>query len=84
MTRGIRGFIGLKKQLKLADSYQKGTLSLVDFQNAWGDLKIHNVQQSELQMIFGIYDVGKHGLIDYEAFFRDLVEELPLSRRKVV
>ena len=48
MTRGIRGFIGLKKQLKLADSDQKGILNLVDFQNAWSDLKIHNVQQSEL------------------------------------
>lgn len=35
-------------------------------------------------MIFGIYDVGKHGLIDYERLFGDLVEELPLSRKKVV
>ena len=35
-------------------------------------------------MIFGIYDVGKHGLIDYEVLFRDLVEELPLTRKKIV
>jgi hypothetical protein len=47
-------------------------------------LKIANVQQSDLKMVFGIYDQKRIGLIDYEALFTDLVEELPLSRKKVV
>ena len=84
MTRGIRGFIGLKKQLKLVDHELSGSLNLNSFQQAWEDLKIANVQQSDLKMVFGIYDQKRIGLIDYEALFTDLVEELPLSRKKVV
>lgn len=60
-TRGIRGFIGLKRQLKLMDPEQTNFLSMNDFLQAFDDIKISNVQSSELKMAFQIYDVARSG-----------------------
>lgn len=54
--RGIRGYVGLKRQFKLIDSDQTGYLSLNEFLQAFDDLKVTNMQSDELRMIFELYD----------------------------
>lgn len=83
-TRGIRGFIGLKRQFKLIDTDGKGYLNLNEFLQAFDDLKITNIQSSDLKMVFGIYDLKKECKINYTAFINDLYEELPLVRQQLV
>lgn len=84
MTRGMRGFIVLKRQFKLIDCEGKGSLSLNDFLQAFDDLKITNLQSGELKMIFEIYDNLKKNLIDYHKFLSDLIQELPAQRLRLV
>jgi hypothetical protein len=43
LTRGIRGFIGLKRQIKLIDSDNTGFLNVNEFLQAFDDLKIANI-----------------------------------------
>lgn len=83
-TRGARGLISLKRQLKVKDSANTGRLSQNDFLQAFDDLKITNIQSSELSMIFEIYDSQRSGTIDYAAFFRDLLTEMPPQRATLV
>lgn len=63
--RGIRGFIGLKRQFKLIDSEATGSLSMNEFLQAFDDLKMTNLQSGELRMVFEIYDKEKTGQIQY-------------------
>lgn len=74
--RGMRGFIGLKKQFKLIDSEQTGQLSLNEFLQAFDDLKMTNLQSGELKMVFEIYDDNNSGQIQYQHFLNDLVTVL--------
>lgn len=74
--RGMRGFIGLKKQFKLIDSEQTGQLSLNEFLQAFDDLKMTNLQSGELKMVFEIYDDNNSGQIEYQHFLNDLVTAL--------
>lgn len=83
-TRGMRGFVGLKRQFKLIDTDGNGYLSLNEFLQAFDDLKITNIQSSDLKMVFGIYDLKKECRINYTAFINDLYEELPLVRQQLV
>lgn len=57
-TRGIRGFIGLKKQLRLIDTERSGVIGIDGFLQAFDDLKIANIDASDLKMIFGIYETN--------------------------
>jgi len=83
-TRGVRGFIGLKKQLKIIDSDQTGTLTLNEFLQAFDDLKVTNMQSGELRMVFEIYDVDRSGRINYQLFLNDLITELQPNRLRLV
>ena len=68
----------------MKDSANTGRLSQNDFLQAFDDLKITNIQSSELSMIFEIYDSQRSGTIDYAAFFRDLLTEMPPQRATLV
>lgn len=80
----MRGYIGLKRQLKLIDSEQSGYLSLNEFLQAFDDLKMTNLESGELQMIFENYDPTKTGHMQYRPFLNDLVTELPPQRLRLV
>jgi len=74
--RGIRGFVGLKRQFKLIDSERTGLLTLNEFLQAFDDLKMTNLQSGELKMVFEIYDRARKGKIHYQNFLNDLITEL--------
>ena len=83
-TRGVRGYIGLKKQLKIIDSDQTGFLTLNEFLQAFDYLKITNMQSGELKMVFEIYDQDRSGRINYQLFLNDLITELQPNRLRLV
>lgn len=64
-ARGVRGLINLKRQFKLADTDASNTLDYVEFLKAFNDLKIANVAESEVKMLFDLFDSNKNGSIDY-------------------
>ena len=74
--RGMRGFVGLKRQFKLIDSESTGCLSLNEFLQAFDDLKVTNLQSDELKMVFEIYDHQRSGQIKYQIFLNDLITEM--------
>ena len=83
-TRGVRGFVSLKRQFKLIDSTNSDLLTLNEFLQAFDDLKITNLQSGELAMVFQIYDVKQVGKILYEQFLIDLLTPLQPSRLALV
>ena len=64
-ARGVRGLINLKRQFKLADTDGNNTLDYVEFLKAFNDLKVANVAESEVKMLFDLFDSNKDGLVEY-------------------
>lgn len=62
-ARGVRGLINLKRQFKLADTDGSNTLDYVEFLKAFNDLKVANVAENEVKMLFDLFDSDKDGLI---------------------
>jgi Ca2+-binding EF-hand superfamily protein len=57
---------------------------LNEFLQAFDDLKITNIQSSELRMLFEFYDQSKTGKIHFSHFFKELIGHLPSQRGKLV
>jgi hypothetical protein len=83
-TRGVRGFITLKRKLRQTDVEQSGLLDLNQFLQAFDEMQISNVQSSELKMCFDLYDSAKIGRIEYAKFMQDLTTELSPFRQRLV
>jgi hypothetical protein len=47
-------------------------LGLNDFLSAFENLKIANVEASDLKMVFGIFDLQKKSEINYSVFLQEL------------
>ena len=62
-ARGVRGLINLKRQFKLSDTDGSNTLDYVEFLKAFNDLKVANVAENEVKMLFDLFDSDKDGLI---------------------
>lgn len=67
-ARGVRGLINLKRQFKLADTDGSNSLDYVEFLKAFNDLKVANVAESEVKMLFDLFDSDNNGLIQYSEF----------------
>ena len=67
-ARGVRGLINLKRQFKLADTDGSNSLDYVEFLKAFNDLKIANVAESEVKMLFDLFDSNHDGAIQYPEF----------------
>lgn len=83
-ARGVRGMIALKRQFKLMDSDNSGQVCLSEFQQAMDDLKVPQVSESELQMLFRAFDKNDDNLISFDEFINYLVGELSESRLRLV
>lgn len=67
-ARGVRGLINLKRQFKLADTDGSNSIDYVEFLKAFNDLKVANVAESEVKMLFDLFDSDNNGLIQYSEF----------------
>lgn len=55
-------------------------MNVNEFLQAFDDLKISNIQGSDLKLVFIIYDVLKQNKINYQAFLNDLYDEMNTYR----
>jgi Ca2+-binding EF-hand superfamily protein len=83
-ARGVRGLINLKRQFKLADTDGSNSLDYVEFLKAFNDLKIANVAESEVKMLFDLFDSDNDGQIQYLKFLDHLVGKLNPVRSRLV
>lgn len=59
-------------------------MNVNEFLQAFDDLKISNIQGSDLKLVFIIYDVLKQNKINYQAFLNDLYDEMNTYRHQLV
>jgi len=59
-------------------------LGLNEFLSAFENLKIANVEASDLKMVFGIFDLQKKSEINYSVFLQELFQPLPPVRERIV
>lgn len=59
-------------------------MGLNDFLSAFENLKIANVEASDLKMVFGIFDLQKKSEINYSVFLQELFQQLPPVRERIV
>lgn len=59
-------------------------MGLNDFLSAFENLKIANVEASDLKMVFGIFDLQKKSEINYSVFLQELFQPLPPVRERIV
>ncbi len=83
-ARGVRGLVGLKRQFKVTDSDNSGALCLREFQQAIDDLKVPNICESELHMLFKAFDRNGDDQISCAEFLNALVGELSPDRARLV
>ena len=55
-----------------SDINKTGNLGLNEFLSAFENLKIANVEASDLKMVFGIFDLQKKSEINYSVFLQEL------------
>ena len=59
-------------------------MGLNEFLSAFENLKIANVEASDLKMVFGIFDLQKKSEINYSVFLQELFQPLPPVRERIV
>lgn len=83
-AKGIRGLVNLKRQFRIMDANESGFLELVEFQQAIDDLKIPNLCESEVLMLFSAFDMDKSGAIDFHELMDVLIGPLSVNRQRLV
>lgn len=75
IQRGTRGIIGLKRQFKILDDSNDGTLDIADFQNGLSDYKVE-VNPKDLETIYYAYNLHGTSSIDYVRLLNDIIGDL--------
>ena len=75
VQRGTRGLIGLKRQFKILDDSNDGSLEIQDFLKGLDDYKIE-VSQSDLAMLYHAYNVPETSKISYIRLLDEIVGQL--------
>lgn len=82
--RGIRGLVGLRRQMAINDLERTGSLKLQDFLSCFDDLKVAALCETDMKMLFSCCDRNYSGLINTQEFFDDFVGLLSSTRAKLV
>jgi Ca2+-binding EF-hand superfamily protein len=64
IQRGTRGIIGLKRQFKILDDNNDGTLDIQDFQKGLADYKVE-IELKDLEKLYEVYNIPGTTSIDY-------------------
>ena len=76
--------VGLRRQMVINDFVRSGSLVLQDFLTCFDDLKVANLCESEMKMLFQCCDTTNSGKIRTLEFFDDFVGLLNPTRAKLV
>ena len=75
IQRGTRGIIGLKRQFKILDDSNDGTLEFEDFVKGLNDYKVQ-IDERDVQTICMVFNVYGGTKIDYVQFLKQVVGDL--------
>ena len=81
--RGGRGLIGLRRQFKIFDANNNGTLDFFEFKKAFEDYEV-NVHPKDAENLFKSFDMNHDGKVQYGEFFNMLVGTLNKYRYELI
>ena len=81
--RGGRGLIGLRRQFKIFDANNNGTLDFYEFKKAFEDYEV-NVHPKDAENLFKSFDMNHDGKVQYGEFFNMLVGTLNKYRYELI
>jgi Ca2+-binding EF-hand superfamily protein len=71
-SRGGRGIIGLRRQFKIFDDNNNGSLDSYEFKKAIKDFQI-DVPDCDIDTLYKVMDINGDGTIDFNEFLRMVV-----------
>lgn len=71
-SRGGRGLIGLRRQFKIMDDNNSGSLDLYEFKKGIKDFQI-DVDPKDIDGLFKAFDIDGSGQISFDEFIRVVV-----------
>jgi Ca2+-binding EF-hand superfamily protein len=71
-ARGGRGMIGLRRQFKIMDDNNSGSLDLYEFRKGIKDFQI-DIDEKDIDNLFKAFDINGNGDIDFDEFIRVVV-----------
>ena len=82
-TRGGRGFVGLRRQFKIMDDNNSGSLDQYEFKKAIKDFQV-DVPDQDIDHLFKAFDHNGNGDIEFDEFIRIVVGPMNQFRTQLV
>lgn len=71
-SRGGRGLIGLRRQFKIMDDNNSGSLDISEFRKGLRDFQV-DVDEKDVDGLFKAFDIDGSGVIDFDEFIRVVI-----------
>ena len=71
-SRGGRGMIGLRRQFKIMDDNNSGSLDMYEFKKGIKDFQV-GIEDKDIENLFKAFDLNGNGEIDFDEFIRVVV-----------
>jgi len=81
--RGGRGMIGLRRQFKIMDDNNSGTLDQYEFKKGIKDFQV-GIDDKDIDSLFKAFDINGNGDIDFDEFIRVVVGPMNQFRTQIV
>jgi Ca2+-binding EF-hand superfamily protein len=82
--RGGGGFASLQRAFRIMDDDGSKSLSMVEFKKAMRDIRIIDLSDADLRMLFEYFDADHSGFIEVEEFIQGVRDPLTERRLKLV
>ena len=82
-ARGGRGMIGLRRQFKIMDDNNSGTLDMYEFKKGIRDFQV-DIPEADIENLFKAFDLNGNGDIDFDEFIRVVVGPMNQFRTQLV
>ena len=82
--RGGGGFASLQRTFRIMDDDGSKSLSMVEFKKAMRDIRIIDLSDADLRMLFEYFDADHSGFIEVEEFIQGVRDPLTERRLKLV
>lgn len=82
-SRGGKGMIGLRRQFKIMDDNNSGSLDLYEFKKGIKDFQI-DIDEKDIDGLFKAFDINGNGDIDFDEFIRVVVGPMNQFRTQFV
>jgi len=83
IQRGVRGFIGLRRQFRIIDINNNGALDFKEFEEAVKGFEI-DVPDVDIRNAFKAFDLNQNGQVEYDEFAKVLIGPMNEYRTKLV